>query len=101
MNFLINLSCDIHESIGYNVDVMRRSACLVDALRTVNNFAVLFHCIPVGRGSDSIITPHKDNYLLVGAGHLSVSWPTVSLLLFKCFSSVADAQGISRCFNAL
>ena len=27
--------------------------------------------------------------------------PTGGLLLLQCFSSVADAQGISRCLNAL
>ena len=41
--------------IGYKVDVMRQSACLVVNPNTVNNFAVLFNCTPVGLGSDSMI----------------------------------------------
>ena len=41
---------------GYNVDVMRQSACLVVNPITVNIFSVLFNCVPVGRGSDSMIT---------------------------------------------
>ena len=46
-----------YKRIGYHVDVMRQSACLVVNPITVNNFAVLFNCIPVGRGSDSMIAP--------------------------------------------
>ena len=44
-----------YKRIGYNVDVMRQSACLVVNPITVNNFAVLFNSTPVGRGSDSMI----------------------------------------------
>ena len=46
-----------YKRIGYNVDVMRQSACLVVNPITVNSFAVLFNCTPVGRGSDSMIAP--------------------------------------------
>ena len=41
--------------IGYTVDVMRQSACLVVNPITVNNFAVLSNCMLVGRGSNSMI----------------------------------------------
>ena len=44
-----------YKCIGYNVDVMRQSACLMVNPITVNNFAALFNCTPVGRGSDSMI----------------------------------------------
>ena len=40
-----------YKRIGYNVDVMRQSACLVINPVTVNNFVALFNCMPVGRGS--------------------------------------------------
>ena len=43
--------------IGYNVDVMRQSACLVVNPVTVNNFAVLLNCMPIGRASDSMVAP--------------------------------------------
>ena len=46
-----------YKRIGYNVDVMRYSACLVVNPITVNKFAVLFNCTPMGRGSDSMIAP--------------------------------------------
>ena len=45
----------LYKRMGYNVDVMRQSACLVVNPITVNNFAVLFNCAPVG--SDSMIAP--------------------------------------------
>ena len=46
-----------YKRIGYNVDVMRQSACLVVNPVTVNNFADLFNCMPVGRGSDFMTAP--------------------------------------------
>ena len=44
-----------HERIGYNINVMRQTACLVVNPITVNNFAALFNCTPVGRASDVIM----------------------------------------------
>ena len=43
--------------IGYNINIMRQSACLVFNPITVNNFASLFNCTPVGRASDSMMAP--------------------------------------------
>ena len=43
--------------IGYNINIMRQSACLVFNPITVNNFAFLFNCMPVGRASDSMMAP--------------------------------------------
>ena len=42
---------------GYNINIMRQSACLVLNPITVNNFASLFNCTPVGRASDSMMAP--------------------------------------------
>ena len=39
------------------VNIMRQSACLVFNPITVNNFASLFNCTPVGRASDSMMAP--------------------------------------------
>ena len=38
-------------------NIMRQSACLVVNPVTVNNFASLFNCTPVGRASDSVMVP--------------------------------------------
>ena len=40
------------KKIGYNIDVLRQTACLVVNPITVNNFAYLFNCTMVGRASD-------------------------------------------------
>ena len=73
-----------YKRIGYNVDMMRQSACLVVNPITVNNFAVLFNCTPVGRGSDSNIAKY-----LAGWGWTLVCffWPIeVQLVVSFCAS---------------
>ena len=44
-----------YKKIGYNINVLQQTACLVVNLVTVGNFAFLFNCTPVGQTSDSII----------------------------------------------
>ena len=46
-----------YKRIGYNINIMRQSARLVFNPITVNNFASLFNCMPVGRASDSMMAP--------------------------------------------
>ena len=46
-----------YKRIGYNINIMRQSACLVFNPITVNNFASLSNCTPVGRASDSMMAP--------------------------------------------
>ena len=46
-----------YKRIGYNINKMRQSACLVFNPITVNNFASLFNCTPVGQASDSMMAP--------------------------------------------
>ena len=46
-----------YKRIGYNINIMRQSACLVFNPITVNNFPSLFNCTPVGRASDSMMAP--------------------------------------------
>ena len=43
--------------IGYNLNVMRQSACLVLNPIMVDNYAAFFNCTPVGRASDSMMAP--------------------------------------------
>ena len=38
--------------IGFNIDVLRQTACLVVNSIKVNNFAYLFNCTTAGRASD-------------------------------------------------
>ena len=43
--------------IGYNINVLQQTACLVVNPITVGNFAFLFNCTLVGRTSDSMMIP--------------------------------------------
>ena len=46
-----------HKRIGYDLNVMRQSSCLVINPFMVDNFAALFNCTPVNRVSGSIMAP--------------------------------------------
>ena len=47
-----------HKRIGYNLNVIGQSACLViNPITVVDNFAALFNCRPVDRASDSMMAP--------------------------------------------
>ena len=43
-----------YKKIGYNIDVLRQTACWVVNQIKVNNFAYLFDCMTVDRASDSM-----------------------------------------------
>ena len=85
----------LYRRIGYNLNVMRQSACLVFNPITVDNYAAFFNCTPVGRASDSD-GPDLKLFILVGWGRsfLSVAWPTgIQLMFFFC-------SGVSKLFGA-
>ena len=46
-----------YRRIGYNLNVMRQSACLVFNPITVDKYAAFFNCTPVGSASDSMMAP--------------------------------------------
>ena len=46
-----------YKRIGYNMNVMRQTACLVVNAITVTNFADFLNCMPVGRASDLMMAP--------------------------------------------
>ena len=46
-----------YKRIGYNLNVMRQSACLAINQIMVDSFAALFNCTPVDRASDSMMAP--------------------------------------------
>ena len=46
-----------YKKIGYNINVLQQTACLVVNPITVGNFAFLFNCTPMGRSSDSMMVP--------------------------------------------
>ena len=80
-----------YKLIGYNINIMRQSACLAVNPITVNNFASLFNCTPVGRTSDSMMARHKAIYFSWLRPELFVCWlayrdSTVGFLLHQCSS---------------
>ena len=46
-----------YKKIGYNINVLQQTTCLVVNPITVGNFAFLFNCTQVGRTSDSMMVP--------------------------------------------
>ena len=46
-----------YKRIGYNLNVMRQSACLAFNPITVDGYAALFKCKPLDRASDSMMAP--------------------------------------------
>ena len=46
-----------YKRIGYNLNVMRQSACLVINPIKVDGYAAFFNCTPVDRASDSMMAP--------------------------------------------
>ena len=46
-----------YKKIGYNINVLQQTVCLVVNPITVGNFDFLFNCTPVGRNSDSMTVP--------------------------------------------
>ena len=46
-----------YRRIGYNLNVMRQSACLVFNPIMVDNYAAFFSCTSVGRATDSMMAP--------------------------------------------
>ena len=46
-----------YKRIGYNLNVMRQSVCLVINPITVDGYAALFNCTLVEQASDSMMAP--------------------------------------------
>ena len=46
-----------YKNIGYNINVLQQTACLVANPITVDNLAFLFNCTLVGHTSDSMTVP--------------------------------------------
>ena len=52
-----NQRYSFEKKIGYNINVLQQTACLVVNPITVGNFAFLFNCTLRGRTSDSMMVP--------------------------------------------
>ena len=54
---VVDIIISHYKKIGYNINVLQQTACLVVNPITVPNFAFLFDCTPVGRTSESMMVP--------------------------------------------
>ena len=89
-----------YKRIGYNLNLMRQSACLVINPIMVDEYAALFNCTPVDRASDSMMArPKAIHFSWLGPELSSVAWSTgAQLIIFFCFRFsvvVFDRPGIS------
>ena len=94
-----------YKRIGYNLNVMRQSACLVVNPITVDGYATLFNCTPVDRASDSMMAPNDGPdlklFILVGwdrSFRLLLGPTGAQLIIFFCFRFsvlLFDRPGIS------
>ena len=57
MILALNFVKSFFTKTGYNINVIRQTACMVVNPITVNNFASLFDCTPAGRASDTMTAP--------------------------------------------
>ena len=89
-----------YKRIGYNLNVMRQSACLVINPITVDGYAALFNCTPVDRASHSMMArPKAIHFSWLGPELSSVVWSSgAKLIIFFCFrfsEVLFDRPGIS------
>ena len=98
--FLISyekLSC-VTKRIGYDINVMRQSVCLVINPLTVDSFASLFNCRPIGRVSDSMMGPRQSLLIYLSSLGLDlvlvIRGSTGSFLLLRYFSGIVSHPGV-------
>ena len=82
-----------YKRIGYNLNVMRQSACSVINPITFDGYAALFNCTPVDRASDYMMGATLSySFKLVGTGALICclvyQGSTDYLLLLQIFGDV-------------
>ena len=66
-----------YKRVGYNMDTMRQSACLVVNPIMVGSYILIFNCTTVGQTSDLMMVFN----LLVDACCLSLAGPTLAQLV--------------------
>ena len=72
---------DRYKRIGYSLDIMRQTACLVVNPIIVDGYASLFNCTTAVRASDSMTSG-------LGLDDMSLVWPTVVQLLVFIYSGI-------------
>ena len=70
--------CLLVKKVGYNLDIMSQSACLVVNPIMLYGLSFLFNCMMVGQASDSMKALTLSFNWWVGAWCLAVAWSTVA-----------------------
>ena len=84
-----------NERTGYNINVIRQTACLVVNPLTVTNYAVLFSCTPAGQASDLMKIYGREVVIKVDWGSMLCLWSGPPW--FNGLISVAPAfQGLAE-----
>ena len=76
-----------YKRIGYSLDIMRQTACLVVNPIIVDGYASLFNCTTAVRTSDSM-TLRKTLTSGLGLNDMSLVWPAVVQLLVFIYSGI-------------
>ena len=90
-----------YKRIGYNINIMRQSACFLFNPITVNNFASLFNFTPVGRASDSVKAIYFSWFgpklfcLLLGPPGFNC-WFSFAPVFQGCCSTPQGSPGVGR-----
>ena len=77
-----------YKSIGYSLDIMRQTACLVVNPIIVDGYASVFNCTTAVRASDSMTALRKTLTSGLGLGDMSLAWPAVVQLLVFIYSCI-------------
>ena len=70
-----------YKRIGYSLDIMRQTVCLVVNPIIVDGYASLFNCTTAVRASDSMTSGF-------GLDDMSLAWPAVFQLLVFIYSGI-------------
>ena len=81
---LINL----YKIIGYSLDIMRQTACLVVSPNIVDGYASIFNCTTAVGASDSMQPLRKPLTIRLGLDDISLAWPAVFHLLVFIYSFI-------------
>ena len=90
-----------YKRIGYNINVIRQSARLVINPITVDSFASLFNCTPVGSAPDSMMGPTKSLCIYLSWLGLDLVLSVIrgitgSFSLLRYFSDIVSHPGVLR-----
>ena len=79
---------NLYKRIGYSLDIMRQTACLVVNPIIVDGYASLFNCTTAVRASDPMTPLHKILTSGLGLDDMSLAWPAVVQLLVFIYSGI-------------